>query len=192
MSGSRVSHMQSPPSPMIVKTMTPTFHFGDSDVNAFYAVIALFTIGISSCLCKTNDNGYGSAANHALLKGLWLFSAPGLLLLSWYAEDTVPAYAQLLPQCAIIMVVLAWLVWKIIHFFHYTTNHLRAYIDDPLTAKRTIFWKSVAIHNGSYTAKVRKLHAEHGSLVQTGPYEYSLGDGSYFERCSRLPKVRWS
>lgn len=64
-------------------------------------------------------------------------------------------------------------------------------VPGPVLAKLTVLWKLRHIRRGTYDATIRYLHANEGDLVQVGPYEYSIGNPAYFERCAKLRKVRY-
>ena len=77
-----------------------------------------------------------------------------------------------------------WLIVTLLRFF-------LGLVTDPdlFVAKLTILWKLYYVKQGTYNTKVRELHSRHGPLIRIGPYEYSLSDPTYFERCASFEKV---
>lgn len=162
---------------------TPS-RLGDSASITAFTVFALLTISISSLLCSSTHNCLTTPSCRLLLKVLWVASAAALLSISWFTEETPVTLSQFFALRLSIMIVPVWLIAKVCQIFNA--------IPGPLAAKFTVLWKVVAVCDGTYTSKVRQLHQELGPLVQVGPYEYSVSDKAYFDRCSKLPKVSCS
>lgn len=80
------------------------------------------------------------------------------------------------------------MTWLIVKTFNFIAAFLC--IPGPACAKLTVLWKLFHTRKGTYDSRIRKLHAKHGAVVQVGPYEYSVSDPAYFERCAKFQKVR--
>ena len=62
-------------------------------------------------------------------------------------------------------------------------------IPGPALAKITVLWKMWHCRTGRYAELVHKLHQKHGSLVQVGPYEYSVSNEDCFGQFASLKKA---
>lgn len=156
----------------------------DSYSSAFYLASGLLTIITGSTLCSITDTQHTSFGDHAFLKLMWALCASIFVLISLDAKHTPTGLSYLTPTCLVIGIAMLWLVVNILRFI------ISCVIDpDLLAAKVTILWKLFHVKRGTYGIAVRDLHEKYGGLIQVGPYEFSLSNPAYFERCVKFEKV---
>jgi hypothetical protein len=144
-----------------------------------FTIAGFFTILLSSILCIADLQNW-TPKTIVPLKLLWAFCAAGFALCEKHSNHNL-YNSGIDPQAAATALAMLYLLAK-------AWQHLRS-IPATFLAKRTILWKLWHIWRGTYITKIRKLHAQHGDVVQVGPREYSVSNPAYFGRCSELDQV---
>lgn len=164
--------------------LQPSWTFPRPEV-FLYLASALLTITIGIILGSTiRLTQRTKLARRIALEVAWPLCASIFILASTNAQQTLPGTLGLVPAYTFIGFAMLWLIAKVLRF-------IIGFLTDPdlLTARLTIWWKLAHVKRGTYQTAVRELHAKHGELIQVGPYEYSLSNPAYFERCAKFPKV---
>jgi len=147
---------------------------------AIFMIAGLLCVATSSLICSARDKL--RRTQKLTMEGIWALCATAFL-----TQGHLPRLGPFGNGIELVSHLLAALVmfWLVRKLFARIRD-----IPAANLAKRTILWKLVHVYKGTYESAVRKLHAEYGAVVQVGPHEWSISDPAYFERLSRLQKVR--
>lgn len=150
----------------------------DSEIT-FWALAGILTIIASSFLCSKADER--NSNNFHILAALGQISALAFLQQGRLVQPVDTPISNAVLKSLLSLIAAMWALSRLLAGIQK--------ISAAFIAKRTVLWKLFHVRNGTYETAVRKLHEQYGDVVQVGPYELSISNAAYFERCARFEKV---